>query len=74
MIQELFFTLNISNQEILRYYEGNAQNLIVNLNDGRRVQLPLINFRPYINDLGLNGKFIVKFNEENKLIDLVYLG
>ena len=66
----LQFSLNISASEILRYYQGNAKNLIVTLDNGQRVQLPLINFRPFISELGLMGEFEVVFTDEHKLVSL----
>ena len=68
--QSLRFSLKISADQILRYYEGNAKNLIVTLNNGQRVQLPLINFRPFISDLGLYGNFEVVFSQKFKLVSL----
>jgi len=66
----LRFSLNISQSDILRYYQGNAKNLVVTLDSGQRVQLPLINFRPFISDLGLKGQFEVVFTPEHKLVSL----
>jgi len=69
----LRFSLNISPTDILRYYQGSAKNLVVTLDNGQRVQLPLINFRPFITDLGLKGQFEVVFTEEFKLVSLKLL-
>lgn len=71
--QTLRFSLKISSSKILRYYEGNAKHLIVTLNDGQRVQLPLDNFRPFISDLGLYGEFEVIFDQNFKLVSLKQL-
>lgn len=73
MNQRLQFNLNISSSEIIRLYKGQAQQLITTLDNGQRVQLPLINFRPFINDLGLHGRFEVEFSPEFKLISLTKL-
>lgn len=71
--QTLNFSLNIPQSKILYYYKGNAKNLIVTLNNGKRVQLPLINFRPYVSELGLQGHFEVTFTNEFKLVSLIKL-
>ena len=68
--QTLKFSLNIPQSKILRYYEGHVKNLIVTLDNGKRVQLPLINFRPFISDEGLQGLFEVTFTSEFKLVSL----
>ncbi len=68
--QILNFSLNIPQSKILLYYKGNAKNLIVTLSNGKRVQLPLINFREFISEQGLHGDFEVEFTSEFKLISL----
>jgi len=68
--QTLNFSLKIPQSEMLRLYQGSAKNLVVTLSSGQRVQLPLINFRPFINDLGLYGSFEVIFTDEHKLVSL----
>jgi len=69
----LVFNLKIPQSEILRYYKGNAKNILVTLKNGQRVQLPIENFRPYVSDLGLYGEFEVVFTDEFKLVSLVRL-
>ena len=66
----LNFSLNISSSQVLRYYQGDAKYLIVTVDDGQRVQLPLINFRPFIGENGLQGDFEVTFNSDFKLLEL----
>ena len=68
--QTLTFSLSIPQSKVLRYYQGNAKHLIVTLSNGKRVQLPLENFRPFISDLGLYGDFKVVFTQQFKLISL----
>ncbi len=68
--QALKFSLNIPHSQVLRYYQGNAKNLIVTLDSGKRVQLPLGNFQPFISEQGLQGHFEVVFTPEFKLVSL----
>lgn len=70
MPQSLRFTLDIPHHEIMRFYQGNAQHLKVTLQDGRTVQLPLNNFRPFVSSSGLQGNFEVKFSDAFKLLSL----
>lgn len=73
MNTKLQFNLNISASEILRFYNGSARNLRVTLASGQNIQLPLSNFRPFVNENGLHGHFEVEFTEQFKLVELVKL-
>ena len=53
-----------------KLYEGRAQNLLVNSRDGRRIQLPLAIFRSFLTHEGVHGSFMVKFDANNKLLDI----
>ncbi len=68
--QSLRFSLNIPQNKILHFYRGHVKNLIVTLDSGKRVQLPLVNFQPYISEHGLYGDFEVIFSDKFKLITL----
>ena len=73
MNQKLRFQLAIPQQEIMRFYQGNAQNLRVTLDDGRTIQLPLNNFRHFVDNSGLHGQFEVEFTKQHKLVSLIKL-
>lgn len=51
-------------------YKGRVRNLLVSSRDGRRIQLPLTIFRPFLTHQGVFGAFMVKFDENNKLLDI----
>lgn len=53
-----------------KLYAGTAKYLLVNSRDGRRVQLPLTIFRSFLTHQGVYGSFMVKFDENNKLLDI----
>jgi len=53
-----------------KLYQGTARNLLVNSRDGRRIQLPLAIFRPFLTHQGVFGVFMVKFDANNKLLDI----
>jgi len=70
MAKTLRFRLNITRDEILRYYHGTAKNVIVRAENGQRLQFPAENIRQFIDHLGVNGVFAISFNDDNKLIGL----
>ncbi|MDB2705050.1 DUF2835 domain-containing protein [Pseudomonadota bacterium] len=70
MAKTVRFRLNISRDEVLRYYHGTARNVIVHAENGQRVQFPAEHIRQFIDHLGVNGVFSIRFSDDNKLIGL----
>ncbi len=73
MVSKIRFQLDISQQEYLRYYSGSAQFVIVQAEDGRRLQLPAANLRPFVSAAGIQGRFEMLLDEDNKLLELIKL-
>lgn len=73
-VNELRFRLAISADRYLRYYQGSAQTIIAKSHDGRRVQFPAASLRPFVTREGVRGEFALRFDENNKLIELVRVG
>ena len=74
MSTRLRFRINLSNEEFLRHYRGSAQAVIVLAEDGRRVQLPARNFRNFITKDGIQGRFEVELDDNNRLIKITKIG
>jgi len=73
MSQRLYFRLALSPEGYLHYYRGRARAVIVEAEDGRRVQLPANALRPYVTREGVHGRFELTLDEHNKLIALTRL-
>ncbi len=69
-IYELDFELNISRENALRYYQGRVKSVIVRANNGQRIQFPVQYIRPYINHMGIRGRFCIRFDDQHKFLDL----
>lgn len=70
MAKKIRFSLNISSQDMMKYYRGDANVIATTSDQGLKLQLPVINFRQYITDIGLNGHFEMELDENNKLLTL----
>ena len=70
MASELRFYLEISPEEALRYYQGQAKVVVVTATTGQKLQFPAEHIRPYINQSGVSGFFSIQFDDDNKLIGL----
>jgi hypothetical protein len=68
--QEISFSLNISTQELQRYYEGSASSVNVIADDGRRIQFPVSALRSYVSRDGVKGRFVMRVDDRNKLIEV----
>ena len=64
------FQLQLSHEEFLHYYRGQANAILVRAEDGRRLQIPANRFRPFITHDGLHGRFEIELDEHNKLLGI----
>ncbi len=70
MLTELRFTLAISAVEAQRYYQGQARFVIAYSQNGQRIQFPAAHIRPFVDNRGVYGDFVITFDGNNKLVDL----
>ena len=64
------FSIALSADTFLHYYRGNARSVIVRAEDGRRIQLPAANLRPFLLSDGINGEFELTLDDNNKLLHI----
>lgn len=64
------FRLNISADDYLRYYQGQAHSVVAVGEDGRRVRLPALKFRPFLDRTGIHGRFRLEFDQNFKFVSL----
>jgi len=64
------FRLHISADEYLRYYQGKAHSVAAVGEDGRRVRLPAVKFRPFLDRTGIHGRFRLEFDQNFKFVSL----
>jgi len=70
MARELHFTMKLSRDEAMKYYQGTAKAVIVTAHNGQRIQFPAQHIRSFIDHLGVNGVFKIEFDANNKLLGL----
>ncbi len=74
MAQAIRFRLAISADKYLRFYAGQARSVVARSHDGRRVQFPAGALRRFVSRDGVHGEFELRFDDDNKLIDLFRIG
>jgi hypothetical protein len=64
---EYRFHLAIPAEDYLAYYEGAAQQVVVTLATGQRLQFPADSLRPFVSHDGVHGEFVLRVDANNKL-------
>ncbi len=67
---EVRFTLHITAAELLRYYRGETGLVEVTAHDGRRIRFSAINLRPFVTLEGVHGRFVLRYDENQRLVSL----
>ncbi|MDD3517020.1 MAG: DUF2835 domain-containing protein [Chromatiales bacterium] len=70
MAVDYFFYLDIPAEEYLRYYSGRASAVVVRANNGLRVRFPASAIRRFVTRDGIQGRFHLKVDENNRLLSL----
>ena len=65
-MRSIRFSLSISPQEMLRYYRGEVQTVIVTTEDGLRAQFPAVLLRAHVTENGIFGRFQLTFDSNNR--------
>ncbi|MHA2862994.1 DUF2835 domain-containing protein [Vibrio harveyi] len=69
-MNQYYFSLNISYQTFLSHYSGAASSVQVITDNGLRVRLDALKFRPFLSQLGIRGRFRLTTDQNNKFLKL----
>lgn len=64
-----YFSINMTSQEYLPYYQGRAKSIIVVSSEGVRVEFPAMHLRNYLTASGIKGQFCLQ-TKDNKFLSL----
>ncbi|WP_072038668.1 DUF2835 domain-containing protein [Plesiomonas shigelloides] len=64
------FSLSIDYQTFLHHYHGQAQQILVWSEEGKRLSLPAARFRTFLLHNGVNGRFRLEINAQNSILSL----
>lgn len=67
-----YFSLNITNNEFLPYYQGKIHSIVVTTNLGKTVKFPAMHLRSHLTNQGIYGHFCLETNN-NKFLSLIKL-
>jgi len=69
-VRQARFSLHIAADEFLRYYRGQAGMVAVRADDGTRLQFPAASLRRFVTREGIHGRFVIRFDEDNRLLGI----
>lgn len=64
------FTLHLSAEEYLQYYEGVAKFIQVTSDCGKTIQFSADKMREFVLEDGVHGRFIIFLDNKNKFVTL----
>ena len=67
-MRKMTFTLHLSAEKYLQFYQGSAKFVVVKTDDGRTLRFPANNLQQFVTKDGINGRFEMLFNNENKIV------
>ena len=70
MSQKARFSIKISPEQYLAYYQRSVNNVSVVATDGRRIQFPARLLQKFVTHDGIEGTFEMEFDDQHKLIEL----
>ncbi len=70
---EFEFTLHLTADEYLQFYEGVEQAIQVRSRCGKTIQFPAEKMREFVLQDGVHGTFIIQLDEQNKFLSIKQL-
>ncbi|MBB1267939.1 DUF2835 domain-containing protein [Shewanella sp. SR44-3] len=67
---EFYFSLRVSYDDFLPYYQGTASKVLVKDSQGRELLINGRYFRPFVNSLGVNGHFKLCLDNQGNFLAL----
>lgn len=65
-----YFSLAVSAEKTRSIYQGRARYILVESDDGVKLQLPSANFREFVASDGIHGRFCVRIDADNRILEL----
>ena len=70
LIHNYRFTLQISREEMMRYYQGAARDISVRSDTGQQLRFAARHLRPFLTAAGIQGRFLLTTGSDNQFQSL----
>lgn len=72
-MNEVCLSLSLSAAQCERYYAGHIKYVQAQSDDGRQIRFPAQALLPYISHTGVQGRFVLRFDDQHKFIEMARL-
>ncbi len=69
-VKKYIVPLSIEAAAYQRMYGGEARHVVALDVEGRTVQFPAASLRPFVTREGIQGVFVIRVDEKNRLVDI----
>ncbi|ALP40037.1 DUF2835 domain-containing protein [Aeromonas schubertii] len=69
-MKQYTFRLSLPADEILRLYRGEVRKLVVRSEQGLVLELSADKLRPFVNQSGVYGRFLLKTQDDHRFLSL----
>jgi hypothetical protein len=69
-MRQFEFAMAVSADITRSIYQGQARYILVESDNGLKLQLPAANFREFVTDNGIQGRFHVSIDSDNRILEL----
>ncbi|NOU49377.1 DUF2835 domain-containing protein [Pseudoalteromonas sp. JBTF-M23] len=69
-MQEYFFSMYLSYDECMEYYQGSIKYIQVTEDGGKRIRFPATHIRKFVSSLGVRGRFRLCLDGQNNFVSL----
>jgi len=66
MNKSIEVVLTISADDFVALYQGVVRDVVAIATDGRRVRFPARILQPYVTHQGIQGRFVIQFDADNR--------
>lgn len=68
--QYFYFSVQINQQDYLRYYQGTARSVRVMSECGKNLRFPASRLRPFLTHTGISGRFRLTTDTDNRFVEM----
>jgi hypothetical protein len=69
-MRRYFFNAYLTTEQCVAYYRGDIRDVVVTADSGERVQLRFRHFQPFIDTIGVRGRFRLTVGSDGAFISL----
>ncbi|WP_105168432.1 DUF2835 domain-containing protein [Pseudoalteromonas sp. T1lg23B] len=69
-MQEYFFSIYLTYDECMKYYEGYYKYIQVTEDGGKTIRFPAAHIRKFVSSLGVRGRFRLCLDGQNSFVSL----